>query len=142
MEDHRLGDLLRELPREQARPGFAARVLHRLDAAPERRRSIPGSAPRRVPRLALATALAVALIATAGVLVDARRDAVAQARARQALAEIRAEHARLEREVRDLSQPPSVVYLGGNEDVDLVLDLGRVRGPEGAKPAAYHGETF
>lgn len=134
MEDHRLGDLLRELPREQARPGFTARVLHRLDA-PERRRWMP------IPRLALATALAVVLAVTAGLLIDARRDALASARAEKALAEIRAEHARLEREVRDLSQPP-VIYLGGNEDVDLVLDLGKVRGSEGATPAAYHGETF
>jgi hypothetical protein len=133
MEDHRLGDLLRELPREQARPGFTARVLHRLDA-PRRRRLIP--------RLALATALTVVLIVTAGVLIDARRDALANARAEQALAEIRAEHARLRREVQDLSEPPSVVYLGGNEDVDLVLDLGKVRGSEGATPAAYHVETF
>ncbi|PYQ60723.1 MAG: hypothetical protein DMF53_16520 [Acidobacteria bacterium] len=133
MEDHRLGDLLRELPREQARPGFTARVLHRLDA-PERRRSIP--------RLALATVLTVALAVTAGLLIDARRNALESSRAEKALAEIRAEHARLEREVRELSDPPSVVYLGGNEDVDLVLDLGKVRGSEGATPAAYHGETF
>jgi hypothetical protein len=133
MEDHRVGNLLRELPREQARPGFTARVLHRLDAAPERRRSIP--------RLALATALTVVLLITAGLLVQERREALANARAERALAEIRAEHARLEREVQDLSQPP-VIYLGGNEDVDLVLDLGKVRGREGAKPAAYHGETF
>jgi hypothetical protein len=34
------------------------------------------------------------------------------------------------------------VYIGGNEDVDLVLDLGKVRAAEGATPAAYHGETF
>jgi cell division protein FtsB len=134
MEDHRLGDLLRELPREQARPGFTARVLHRLDAPRRRRLSL-------IPRLALATALTFVLIVTAGLLVDARRDALANARAERALAEIRAEHARLEREVQDLSQPP-VVYLGGNEDVDLVLDLGKVRGSEGATPAAYHGETF
>jgi hypothetical protein len=133
MEDHRLGDLLRELPREQARPGFTARVLNRLDA-PERRRAIP--------RLALATALAAVLAVTAGLLIDARQDALESARAEQALAEIRAEHARLEREVRELSDQPSVVYLGGNEDVDLVLDLGKVRGSEGATPAAYHGETF
>ena len=133
MENHRLGDLLRELPREQARPGFTARVLHRLDA-PERRTSIP--------RLALATVLAAVMVVTTGWLIDARRDALANARAERALAEIRAEHTRLEQEVQDLSQPPSVVYLGGNEDVDLVLDLGKVRGSEGAKPAAYHGGTF
>ena len=134
MEDHRLGDLLRELPREQARPGFTARVLNRLDA-PQRRRWVP------FPRLALATALAAVLAVTAGFLIDARQDALESSRAEKALAEIRAEHARLEREVRELSQPP-VIYLGGNEDVDLVLDLGKVRGSEGATPAAYHGETF
>jgi hypothetical protein len=133
MEDHRLGDLLRELPREQARPGFTARVVNRLDA-PEHRRAIP--------RLALATVLATVLAVAAGLLIDARREALESARAEQALAEIRAEHARLEREVRELSDQPSVVYLGGNEDVDLVLDLGKVRGSEGATPAAYHGETF
>ena len=137
MEDHRLGNLLKdallELPREHARPGFTARVMNRLDA-PERRGAL-------IPRFALSAALALFLALTAGVLVHARREAVATAQARQALAEIRAEHTRLEREVQDLSQP-SVVYLGGNEDVDLVLDLGRTGGTEGAKPAVYHGETF
>jgi len=135
MEDHRLGDLLRELPREQARPGFTTRLLQRMNRleAPERRRSIP--------RLALAGAMAMALTVTAGVLVDARRDALEAVHARQALQEIRAEHGRLEREVQELSQPP-VVYLGGNENVDLVLDLGKVGETEGAKLAAYHDETF
>jgi hypothetical protein len=132
MEDHRLGDLLRELPRESARPGFTTRVLNRLEA-PERRRSMP--------RLALAGVMAMALAVTAGVLVDARRDALEAVRAQRALAEIRAEHGRLEREVQELSQPP-VVYLGGNENVDLVLDLGKVGETEGAKLAAYHDETF
>ena len=136
MEDHRLGDLLRELPREQARPGFTARVVNRLDA-PERRRSISW----RAPRLALATALTIVVAVTAGFLIQERRETIANARAERALAEIRAEHAQLEREVQDLSRPP-VIYLGGNEDVDLVLDLGKVRGSEGATPAAYHGETF
>jgi hypothetical protein len=123
------------MPREQARPGFTARVLRSLDADPQRRRGL-------IPRFALSAALAVVLAVTAGVLVDARRDALAAARAEQALAEIRAEHGRLQREVRELSQPSSVIYLGGNENVDLVLDLGRTGGTEGAKPAAYHGETF
>jgi hypothetical protein len=131
MEDHRLGDLLRELPREQARPGFTARVLRRIE--------VPGR--RFSSRLALVGALALTVTVAAGVRVETRRDAVETARAQQALQEIRAEHGRLEREVQELSQP-SVVYLGGDENVDLVLDLGRVRGTEGAKPAAYHDETF
>jgi hypothetical protein len=133
MEDHRLGDLLRELPRERARPGFTARVLNRLES-PERRPAIP--------RLAMAGALAAFLAVGASVLVDARREAVETAQARQALRQIRAEHMRLAREVHDLSEQPPVVYLGGNEKVDLVLDLGKVDGSEGATPVAYHGETF
>jgi hypothetical protein len=135
MEDQRLGEILRELPRAAARPGFTARVLHRLEAPPQRR---PSSRPAWAGALVLATALILA----AGVLVDARRGAAEAARARQALQEIRAEHGRLEREVQALSAPPPVMYLGGNENVDLVLDLGKVGGKEGAKPAAYHGETF
>ena len=137
MEDHRLGDLLRELPRERARPGFTARVLERLDS-PERI-----SRPRRPFRLALAGATAAAILtaSSAGVLMDRRAESIEAAEAQRMLQEIRAEHGRLEQEIHELSQPP-VVYIGGNEDVDLVLDLGKVRGSEGATPAAYHGETF
>jgi hypothetical protein len=134
-EEQRLGDLLRELPREGARAGFTARVLRRLDA-PERRRG--------VARLVFAGTAAAALVlaVTTGTLVEARRDAAATARAEAALEAIRAEHGRLEREVRELQDPPSVMYLGGNENVDLVLDLDKVHGTEGARPAASHDETF
>jgi hypothetical protein len=136
MEDHRLGDLLRELPREHARPGFTARVIERLDS-PER-------APHRSFRFALAGAMAVALAMTVGILMDQQagsRRSIGTDQAQQALQELRAEHGRLEQEIHELSQPP-VVYIGGNEDVDLVLDLGQVRESEGAKPAAYRAETF
>ena len=133
MKDHRLGELLRELPREHARPGFTARVLNRLES-PERTPAIP--------RLALAGALAAFVAVGASMLMDARQEAMETARARQTLEQIRAEHLRLAQEVRDLSAPPPVVYLGGNEKVDLVLDLGKVGGSEGATPVAYHGETF
>lgn len=138
MEDHRLGDLLRELPREQARPDFTVRVLERLE--------MPAPVPRPRAGLLLAAATAVAMIAgvATGVRIDrqtASRGATEEAQARQILEDLRAEHGRLELELREISQPP-VVYIGGNEDVDLVLDLGKVREAEGATPAAYHGETF
>lgn len=134
MEDHRLGDLLRELPREHARPDFTARVLARLDTP----------APRPIGRLALAMAAAVAVAVSAGALIDrqsASPEAIEADRARRVVQNLRAEHGRLQRELRELSEPP-VVYIGGNEDVDLVLDLGKVREAEGATPAAYHGETY
>jgi hypothetical protein len=137
MEDHRLGDLLRELPREHARADFTARVLERLAS--------PAPAPRPRGRLALAVAAAALAAAVAtGVVVErqsAARQTIEAARAQRILQDLRAEHGRLQRELRELSQPP-VVYIGGNEDVDLVLDVGKVRAAEGATPAAYHGETF
>ena len=137
MEDHRLGDLLRELPREHARPDFTARVLERLESA--------APAPRPTARLALAMTAAVVVAAVStGILIDrqtASREAIEAAQAQRIVQDLRAEHGRLQRELREMSQP-GVVYIGGNEDVDLVLDLGKVRAAEGATPAAYHGETF
>jgi hypothetical protein len=136
MEDQRLGDLLRELPREQARPDFTARVLQRL-ASPQR-------APRPNVRLVLAAAALTVAAVSAGVLIDRQADSrptLETAQARRVLQDLRSEHERLQREVRELSQLP-MVYIGGNEDVDLVLDLGQVREAEGATPAAYRDETF
>lgn len=139
MEDHRLGNLLRELPREHARTGFTARVLKRLDSPAAR-------GVRWRPRLALAGAMAAAAVLgiTAGVLTNrpaGSPQAIETAEARQILRELRAEHGRLERELETLSEPP-VVYLGGNEDVDLVLDLRNVHDAEGVVPAAFHNQTF
>lgn len=123
MEDHSLGRLLGELPRERAREGFTARVMARLDAPPPR---IPK--PWRQPRLVFAAAALAAVVASAGILqVHAgRQEALRAAEARKVLREIRSEHDSLKQELRSLSQPP-VVYLGGDETVDLVVDLSRVQ---------------
>jgi hypothetical protein len=136
MEDQHLKRLLRELPREQARQGFTRRVLARLDSAP---------APRagwRWPQRQLAAAVTVAVVLTGGAAgmahyqrVEAQR-AARQARAQQLLRELRAEHGQIKRELEALPQPP-VVYLGGNEDMDLVVDLRRVREVDGVRPATY-----
>jgi hypothetical protein len=118
MEDHGLGRMLRELPRERAREGFTARVLADLDARLE------PSAWRR-PRLVFATAAVVAVMASAGVLqyrADQRHE-----EARRVLRELRSEHDSLKHDLESLSAP-SVVYVGGNEQVDLVVDLSRVQG--------------
>ena len=147
MEDHRtrqIADLLRELPREHARPGFTARVLEQLDAGPRH----ASRWFRLAPALAVAALLAIAI--SAGALIEwrggARRHQEA-VQARQTLQELRAEHGRLEKELRAISATtePPVVYLGGDEKVDYVLDLGKVRDAElvtSAKPAAYHVDTF
>lgn len=117
MEDHKLGQLFRELPRERARAGFTARVMARLDAAPE---------PRvwRQPRLVFAAAALAATVASAGFL-QLRSDRQAELRAaeaRQLLQELRSEHESLKQELQELSEPP-VVYLGGDDKVDLVVDF-------------------
>ena len=137
MEDHSVGKLLREIPRETARTGFTTRVLARLDdSAPERPREA------RRPRLAFAAAAVLALVVSAGLFrYEQSRDAARAAEARQALQEIRAEHQRLEQELRALSEPP-VVYLGGNERVDLVLDLENIPAEAGPVPATYRSDTF
>jgi hypothetical protein len=123
MEDHSVGPLLRELPRERAREGFTARVMARLDA-PEPKAWLHS----RRYRLVLATAALAAVVASAGILqVHAgRQEALRTAEARRVLRELRSEHDSLKQELQSLSQPP-VVYVGGDEEVDLVVDLSRVR---------------
>jgi hypothetical protein len=123
MQDHSVGPLLRELPRERAREEFTARVLARLDA--------PAPKPWRQPRLVFATAALAALagmIASAGILQlhAGRQEALRAAEARKMLRELRSEHESLKQELQSLSQPP-VVYVGGDEEVDLVVDLSRVQ---------------
>jgi len=136
MEDQHLERLLRELPREKARQGFTPRVLARLDRAP---------APRVGWRPRLATAAAVVLLAGSALglaryeQVEAQR-AARQARAQQLLRELRAEHGQIKRELEALPDPP-VVYLGGNEDMDLVVDLRRVHAADGVQPATYSHNT-
>ena len=123
MEDHSVGPLLRELPRERAREGFTARVMARLDA-PEPKPWLHS----RQYRLVLATAALAAMVASAGILqVQAgRQEALRAAAARKMLRELRSEHDSLKQELQTLSQPP-VVYVGGDEEVDLVVDLSRVQ---------------
>jgi hypothetical protein len=136
MEDHNIGRLLRELPRENARPGFTQRVLGRLDQSAEAVR------PRAWhPRLAVATALAALVVSFGVVRYEQSREAASTAEARRLLQEIRAEHQQLERELQALSEPP-VVYLGGDERMDLVVNLDRVPAEDGPAPATYRFDTF
>ncbi|HWM90741.1 MAG TPA: hypothetical protein VN493_08245 [Thermoanaerobaculia bacterium] len=124
MEDHNVGPLLRELPRERAREGFTARVVASLDSQP------PRQTPKvwRQPRLVFAAAALAAVVASAGILQvhSGRQEEIRAAEARKVLQELRSEHESLKQELRSLSEPP-VVYLGGDEEVDLVVDLSRAQ---------------
>jgi hypothetical protein len=131
MEDQRIGDLLRELPRERARPGFTSRVL--AAALDSETRTAPGWRP------VLAAAAIAAVAVSAGFLAE--RQASRAEDTERLLRELRAEHGRLEEEFQELAEPP-VLYLGGyrvgDGEVDYVLDLSRV--PDGVTiPASYNG---
>lgn len=133
MNDERLGELLRELPREQARHGFTARVLARLDGAPAAVR------PAWLRPAAVAAALVLALAAIPLGIHFGRPSEPDRAEAARILRELRAEHQRLELELKNLSPEAPVLYLGGDENVQLILDVSRV--PR-AEPAAYRSNGY
>jgi hypothetical protein len=137
MEDHSLGRLLRELPRETARPGFTQRVLARLDE--------PAQAAVRWtgwrPRLAVATMAFLVIAGTGVIRHEQSREAAQAAEARRLLREIRAEHDRIEQDLRALAEPP-VIYVGGDERLDLVVGLDKVSAEDGPVPATYRVDTF
>ena len=131
--DRELDRLLAELPREPASSGFSRRVLASLDA--------PARPYGRRVRLLAAAATAAAL--AVGIWLVPRSAPEPPAAETLALEE---EHRRLMQELETLkaslrqSQPPPVLYLGGDERLDLVLDLGPVWQAEPSvdvRPAAY-----
>lgn len=138
MSDQELRDALRSLPRHGASPGFTRRVLSRCE-----RGWLPSSLLRTLrPAPVAAAALALALaIAAPFVLPVADGPEVADSRAagkRPAGASIteprrerlRAERARLAAELEELKRlatsPEPVLYVGGDERYELVLDVGRL----------------
>jgi hypothetical protein len=130
--------LITELPRERARTGFTARVLRRLEE------------PHRagVPRWRMAwagAALLTVAVAGGGWELGQWQERRDDAEARRLVAEIKGEHARLAREVRELQEDRRpMVYLGGDESVDVVVDLSRVEPGRsgGVLPAAESSETY
>ncbi len=135
MNDERLREELAALSREQASPGFTGRVMSRLAEQRQRRPFVA------MPRPAWAAGLALVAVLVGGLwLAEGERR---QRRAQQ-LAHLKAEQQRLAyelAELRELAHPAApVVYLGGDEQTDLVLDLDqlaeRVRAGS-IQPAGY-----
>lgn len=140
-----LGEALRSLPRAAPREGFTERLLERADA--------PG--PGRLPGPAIARWVAAATLATialAGALSLPRsplRPGSEHDR-RERMEALEAERLRLSAELEEIRRlattvhdPAPVLYLGGDEEVDVVLDLGRLAREHPSEsdvtPAAYHG---
>jgi hypothetical protein len=113
MGEEELDRLLALLPPRTAAPDFTRRVLERLGRRP----------PARAPRLRLAAAACLILIVLAGAAVSVFH----QRRERARLAAIRAEQRQIAAELEVLKRATRVadpvVYLGGDDRVDYVLDL-------------------
>jgi len=121
-----LDRLLAALPRERAKRGFTDAVLSRIDRRPAQGR-------RWLPLAATGVAAAALLVVVAALHLERERAGRDELALR--IAELRRDHARLSEELRQLrarlrrEQP--VLYLGGDDRVDYVLDLRRFVG-EGA----------
>ncbi|MFQ5349914.1 MAG: hypothetical protein ACE5EG_05670 [Thermoanaerobaculia bacterium] len=133
--DRELDRLLAELPRETASPDFSRRVLRDLDR----------TAGERTRHRGLLAAAAAAVALAVGILLLPRSTPhlpVAETRSLQEEHRLLMEELEvLKASLRD-SQSAPVLYLGGNEHLDLVLDLGPVWQGEltaGIRPAVYSG---
>jgi len=131
-DDDGLSAALRGLPTATPGPSFTARVLARLDRPPRQ---------RRLPIPAWVTAAAAMAVLAGGLWgVSVGRQAWQQERRRAAM---RVESAALARELAalhdELAEPAPVLYLGGNERVDVVLDLSALPIAAAAPGAATFG---
>lgn len=161
-----LGEALRSLPRERAGDDFTPRLMARL-AAEERAARSSRAGRRPSWRAVAAAATLVGLLAAGGAILSrfaARPEAEAfrapaaattqapdrsrEAAARRArLEHLEAERARLVAELQELKRMAGdgepVIYLGGDDQVDLVVDVGRLARRERTgetgrvEPAAY-----
>jgi hypothetical protein len=132
MKDEELRSLLRSLPRERASNGFTDEVLGRLDVA---KRPF-----YRQPRCAMAAGLVLILVVAGWFGTGRWQDARQAEQTRQRIQALRTELEQLQKGVTLLRDLAPVLYLGGDEDVDLVIDLRHLvsdeRG-EPAKPVSY-----
>ena len=122
MNDQELNTLLASLPREQASPEFTRGVLDRLEAD-SRQLSWSGTGPRWL--------LAALVLLAIGLGGPELRERHLRQQALERVAALEAEYNALELELSELRQQAAdarpLVYLGGGEAVELVVDLSRVR---------------
>lgn len=128
MKDDQLDRLLRELPREQATDNFTRRVVSSVsEGGASGSPAAGGRRTVRLPAWGIAAAAAALLLVPAGIWIfhAAQRSALTEE-----IAALRTAHGRLTGELRALRQQMSaaqpVIYLGGDDRVDYVLDLKRL----------------
>lgn len=119
-----LDELLQDLPRVQVSDEFTGRVLAGLEGRPKR-----ATGPGAVGWAVAAALLLIALL-VGGRQIEQQH--AAGERANRA-AELRSEHQRLRQDVARLrslaEEERPVIYLGGTDQIDLVLDLASVERP-------------
>lgn len=141
MNDDQLSSALKSLPHEQASMGFTAGVLRRIDPPPPRLFPARWSFGATITRRAFGATITVVAVLVLALGFGWRewRQHQAQQHMQVLLAEKRALEAELESLRRLTAEARPMVYLGGDDEVDLVLDLARFRrqGGFGSKrPAA------
>jgi hypothetical protein len=133
MNEGHTRNLLSSLPREQASEGFTERVMSRLD---ETKRPV-----YQQPRLALAASLALIVAAWFG--FNRWQSSIEEQQTDVRIHTIKSNIQQLQNELRLLRDLAPVLYLGGNEEVDFVLDVrrfARESETEGSQPVS-HEET-
>lgn len=144
LSDDQLGAALRSLPREAASPGFTAAVMARLAARENRNAEVvafPGQ--RRLPAWSGWLMAAAALLLCGLGLREWQHQRELDDSLRR-IAELRGQYQELAGQIAELKKEAAggsrpVVYLGGNREVDLVLDLDRLaaaqKNPQPPDPA-------
>ena len=133
MNEEHIRNLLSSLPREEASEDFTERVMSRLDEA---KRPV-----YQQHRLALAASLALIVAAWFG--LSRWQSSVEEQQTNARIRTIKTEVQQLQNDIRLLRDLAPVLYLGGNENVDFVLDLRQLAGEsegESSQPIS-HEET-
>jgi hypothetical protein len=127
MNDEELRSLLSSLPRERASEGFTDNLMSRLDVA---KRPF-----YREPRYALVASL----ILLVGMWFGAGRwqDARQREETRERVQALRTEIEQLHQDINLLRDLAPVLYLGGDENVDLVIDMRHLMRQEATQPVSF-----
>lgn len=138
MNDQQLSELLKSLPREPAPDGFTDRVLERLERpAPSRRRGFLLIAASVCLLAATVLGLRQSRLETQHRLEQETRAQLEQLWTEQQALEVQLE------ELARLKKERPVLYLGGDDEVDIVFDVERFRARRGlsVQPASLTGAS-
>jgi len=130
MDDQQLREVLRSLPRQDAPEGFTRATVQRLGAR--------GPRGRTWRRLALVAAVCAGLIGLGVPLALSLSERAGREQVRDELERLKQDHDALEAQLAALrasEKEPELLYLGGTDSADYVLDLRQLaRPPDETRP--------